>query len=109
MAEAEDTRRAGRIVVRKGLEGQTEDRRLLERQPAAVDPYEADPWRVLRIQAEFVEGFDALAHVGPAVTAFVSAPGQTGHPLYHGAPRDSRGPAPARLPAGHRGGPRNLG
>src|SRR5207245_11787669 len=65
MAEAEDTRRAGRIVVRKGLEGQTEDRRLLERQPAAVDPYEADPWRVLRIQAELVAGFEPVSQVGP--------------------------------------------
>ncbi len=26
-----------------------------------------DPWRVLRIQAEFVSGFDTLAELGPAV------------------------------------------
>ncbi len=32
-----------------------------------------DPWRVLRIQAEFVDGFDALAGVGPAVSVFGSA------------------------------------
>lgn len=32
-----------------------------------------DPWRVLRIQGEFVEGFDALADIGPAVTIFGSA------------------------------------
>ncbi len=32
-----------------------------------------DPWRVLRIQGEFVSGFDALAHVSPAVTVFGSA------------------------------------
>jgi uncharacterized protein (TIGR00730 family) len=32
-----------------------------------------DPWRVLRIQAEFVEGFGALAEVGPAIAVFGSA------------------------------------
>ncbi|MDO5671614.1 MAG: TIGR00730 family Rossman fold protein [Actinomycetaceae bacterium] len=32
-----------------------------------------DPWRVLRIQSEFVEGFDALAEVGPAISVFGSA------------------------------------
>ncbi|WP_127130446.1 TIGR00730 family Rossman fold protein [Georgenia sp. SYP-B2076] len=32
-----------------------------------------DPWRVLRIQAEFVEGFGALAEVGPAISVFGSA------------------------------------
>ncbi len=84
MAEA-DTRRAGRILVRRGVERQTEDRRLLERQPAVVDPLEADPWRVLRIQAEFVEGFDALARVGPAVTVFGSARVREGDPMYEAA------------------------
>ena len=33
----------------------------------------SDNWRVLRIQAEFVEGFDALANLGPAVSIFGSA------------------------------------
>lgn len=32
-----------------------------------------DPWRVLRIQAEFVEGFDELANLGPAISIFGSA------------------------------------
>ncbi|OMH28998.1 Rossman fold protein, TIGR00730 family [Tersicoccus phoenicis] len=32
-----------------------------------------DPWRVLRIQGEFVEGFGALAGLGPAVSMFGSA------------------------------------
>ncbi len=32
-----------------------------------------DPWRVLRITSEFVNGFDALAHIPPAVTIFGSA------------------------------------
>jgi len=32
-----------------------------------------DPWRVMRIQAEFVEGFGLLAELGPAVSIFGSA------------------------------------
>jgi uncharacterized protein (TIGR00730 family) len=32
-----------------------------------------DPWRALRILGEFVEGFDLLARVGPAVSVFGSA------------------------------------
>src|SRR5699024_5318131 len=32
-----------------------------------------DPWRVMRIQAEFVEGFGALAELGPAISVFGSA------------------------------------
>ncbi len=48
----------------------TADECLLE---TAADFTESDPWRVLRIQAEFVTGFDAMAGVGPAVTIFGSA------------------------------------
>jgi uncharacterized protein (TIGR00730 family) len=91
MAGTGDTRRAGRILVRRGVDRQVEDRRLLERQPVAVDPYEADPWRVLRIQAEFVEGFDALAKVGPAVTIFGSARARLDDPMYDAARRVADG------------------
>ena len=34
---------------------------------------DSDPWRVLRIQSEIVEGFDALSKIGPAVSIFGSA------------------------------------
>jgi uncharacterized protein (TIGR00730 family) len=43
---------------------------------------DSDPWRVLRIQSEFVEGFDALANLGPAITLFGSARTEPGHPEY---------------------------
>ncbi|SRR5579884_803207 len=55
----------------------TEDERLLRSprigraQPS--DFTHTDPWRVFRIMGEFVEGFDALATVGPAVSIFGSA------------------------------------
>lgn len=32
-----------------------------------------DPWRIFRIMSEFVEGFEELAKIGPAVTVFGSA------------------------------------
>ena len=41
-----------------------------------------DPWRVLRIQSEFVEGFGALADLGPAVSVFGSARTKPGTPFY---------------------------
>jgi uncharacterized protein (TIGR00730 family) len=41
-----------------------------------------DPWRVLRIQAEFVEGFGALAELPPAITVFGSARSHPDSPEY---------------------------
>ncbi len=46
---------------------------------------DTDPWRVLRIQGEFVEGFNALAGLGPAVTVFGSARTRPGEPQYEQA------------------------
>lgn len=42
----------------------------------------SDPWRVMRIQAEFVEGFGALADLGPAVSVFGSARTHEEDPAY---------------------------
>ena len=42
----------------------------------------SDPWRVLRIMGEFVEGFDALADVQDAVTIFGSARTPMNDPMY---------------------------
>lgn len=60
---------------------QTTDQRLLDRKESS-DWLQTDPWRVLRIQAEFVEGFDSLAHLGPAVSVFGSARTPPGSPEY---------------------------
>ena len=46
-----------------------------------------DPWRVLRIQAEFVGGFGALAELGPAITVFGSARTAPDDAMYAGARR----------------------
>ncbi|MFU9961410.1 TIGR00730 family Rossman fold protein [Gardnerella vaginalis] len=44
-----------------------------------------DPWRVLRIQAEFIDGFDALAKLGLAVSVFGSARIKPDDPEYSSA------------------------
>jgi uncharacterized protein (TIGR00730 family) len=59
----------------------TTDQRLLATAPDA-DWVHQDPWRVLRIQSEFVEGFGALAEVGPAISVFGSARTQKDDPDY---------------------------
>ena len=45
----------------------TTDQRLLDSRGPS-DWVHTDPWRVLRIQSEFVEGFGALAELGPAIS-----------------------------------------
>jgi hypothetical protein len=84
-------RRRGRVTVRpkSGHDAtmraaRTEDEALLERSPRP-DFLDSDPWRSLRILSEFVEGFDALAAVGPAVSVFGSARMGDGHPMYASA------------------------
>lgn len=67
------TYRKGPVVLRGGqVPRTTSDQRLLA---PNVDTswVSGDPWRVMRIQSEFVEGFGALAEVGPAVSVFGSA------------------------------------
>jgi uncharacterized protein (TIGR00730 family) len=53
----------------------TTDQRLLDRRGPS-DWVHTDPWRVLRIQAEFVEGFGLLAELGMAVSVFGSSRAQ---------------------------------
>ncbi|MBP2707662.1 TIGR00730 family Rossman fold protein [Microbispora sp. RL4-1S] len=66
-------RRQGPSLVRGDLvPDSTYDQRLLDRKGPTGWLHE-DPWRVLRIQSEFVEGFGALADLPPAVTVFGSA------------------------------------
>ncbi len=66
----------------------TEDRKLLQRRPLRDTAFlETDAWRALRIMGEFVEGFDELAEVGPAVTIFGSARTATSDPMYAAAER----------------------
>jgi uncharacterized protein (TIGR00730 family) len=72
----------------------TEDEELLNRplpsSPKARAPEMAafthtEPWRVLRIQGEFVHGINALAEVGAAISVFGSARFGQDHPMYEAA------------------------
>jgi uncharacterized protein (TIGR00730 family) len=64
----------------------TEDRKLLAPKPYADTSFlDNDAWRALRIMGEFVEGFDSLAELGPAVTIFGSARVKPSDPTYKAA------------------------
>ena len=73
------TPKASRML--QGDARSTEDEKFLKRRPSPTF-LDTDPWRALRIQAEFVEGFDAMANVGPAVTIFGSARTRRTEPEY---------------------------
>jgi len=80
---------ASRPIKRKGptflrdeqVDRSTTDQRLLDSRGSS-DWLHTDPWRVLRIQAEFVEGFGALAELGPAIAVFGSARTPRDNPFY---------------------------
>ena len=72
----------GAVTLRgKHVPRTTTDQRLLDSNFEA-DWVHTDPWRVMRIQAEFVEGFGALAELGPAISVFGSARLKSEHPAY---------------------------
>jgi uncharacterized protein (TIGR00730 family) len=80
------TRHRGPIMLRGGepdvqTQGTTTDARLLDRR-GPTDWVHTDPWRVLRIQSEFVEGFGLLAELPRAVSVFGSARTPRDHPHY---------------------------
>ena len=91
----------------------TEDERLLSGPDRAAFT-ETDTWRVLRIMGEFVEGFEELAELGPAVTLFGSARIRPADPMYEAAVEVGRllgeagftvitGGGPGAMEAGNRG------
>lgn len=80
------TRHRGPIMLRGGepdprTVGTTTDQRLLDRR-GPTDWVHTDPWRVLRIQSEFVEGFGLLSELPRAVSVFGSARTPRDHPHY---------------------------
>ena len=72
----------GPVVLRRHQipPGTTDERLLSNRGP--TDWVHTDPWRVLRIQSEFVEGFGLLAELPKAVSVFGSARTPPDHPEY---------------------------
>lgn len=94
----------------------TEDEKLLSSpKPGESNFTQTDTWRVLRIMGEFVEGFETLAELGPAVTIFGSARVRPGQPQYETAVAVARllgeagytiitGGGPGIMEAGNKGG-----
>jgi uncharacterized protein (TIGR00730 family) len=75
-------------VFQKGrmVKSTTTDQRLLDSRGPS-DWVHTDPWRVLRIQSEFVEGFGTLAELGRAISVFGSARTSPDDPYYQAAER----------------------
>jgi uncharacterized protein (TIGR00730 family) len=92
----------------------TQDEKLLDNAPSPISFTDTDPWRVLRITGEFVEGFDTLATLGPAVSIFGSARTKPSDPMYKAAVETAKllaeagmviitGGGPGIMEAGNRG------
>jgi len=77
------------LLRRSQLQSSTTDQRLLDSRGPS-DWVHTDPWRVLRIQSEFIEGFGALAELGPAISVFGSARTSIDDPMYAAAERLGR-------------------
>ncbi|KFJ04585.1 LOG family protein [Bifidobacterium subtile] len=65
--------RRGPVLLRGSMVPSDNTTANLLKEEQSTDWLHMDPWRVLRIQAEFVDGFGALAELGPAVSVFGSA------------------------------------
>jgi len=92
----------------------TEDEKLLQQPGPRLDFTRTDPWRVMRIMGEFIEGFDTLASVDKAVTIFGSARIGPDDPHYDAAMETARllaqagfavitGAGPGIMEAGNKG------
>jgi uncharacterized protein (TIGR00730 family) len=92
----------------------TEDEKLLQQPGPRIDFTRTDPWRVMRIMGEFIEGFDTLASVDKAVTIFGSARIGPDDPHYDAAVETARllakagfaiitGAGPGIMEAGNKG------
>lgn len=87
----------------------TEDKMLLDCDPEQRKEVAAfthtDPWRAMRMQAEIIDGFDALAELGPAITIFGSARIGRTSPYFQAARETSKKLAEAGFTVITGGGP----
>ena len=111
------SRRVGdRVVIDDSIRAVpvTEDEKLLQQPGPRIDFTRTDPWRVMRIMGEFIEGFDTLASVDKAVTIFGSARIGPDDPTYDQAVETARllaeagfaiitGAGPGIMEAGNKG------
>ena len=98
----------GPVIQRRDqVDTGTTDQRLLDSRGPS-DWVHTDPWRVLRIQAEFVEGFGQLAELGPAIAVFGSARTHPGDATYDQAEQTGRALVDAGFAVITGGGPGSM-
>ena len=101
-------------AIRTYVPPMTEDEKLLQQPGRGVDFTRTDPWRVMRIAGEFIEGFDTLSTVDKGVTIFGSARTSPEDPQYKAAQEVARllaeagfsiitGAGPGIMEAGNKG------
>ena len=80
--KATPEKQRGPVTLRRDqVQPSTTDQRLLDRRGPS-EWVHTDPWRVMRIQSEFVEGFGLLAELPRAVSVFGSARTKPDAPEY---------------------------
>jgi len=97
-SQTEGTRRAGasRVAPSRVIDTDlrslpvTEDEKLLQAPRTRADFTLTDPWRVMRIMGEFIEGFDVFANVERGVSIFGSARTGPDDPQYQAAQEVAR-------------------
>ena len=100
-----EEQRLGPVLRRRDqVQASTTDQRLLDA-GGPSDWVHTDPWRVLRIQSEFIEGFGTLAELPPAISVFGSARTPAGSPEYEAGVRLGRGLVEAGFAVITGGGP----
>jgi len=86
-----EEQRLGPVLRRRAqVQASTTDQRLLDA-GGPSDWVHTDPWRVLRIQSEFIEGFGTLAELPPAISVFGSSRTKVGSSEYEVGVRLGRG------------------
>ena len=100
-----EEQRLGPVLRRRGqVQASTTDQRLLDA-GGPSDWVHTDPWRVLRIQSEFIEGFGTLAELPAAISVFGSARTRAGSPEYEAGVALGRGLVEAGFAVITGGGP----
>ncbi|MET9360325.1 TIGR00730 family Rossman fold protein [Streptomyces sp. NPDC006632] len=85
-----EEQRLGPVLRRREqIQSGTTDQRLLDSEGDS-EWVHTDPWRVMRIQSEFVEGFGALAELPAAISVFGSARTPVDSPEYDAGVRIGR-------------------